>query len=185
MGVVSITYQCGCSGQHQIVCNQPTNRDKETIRKKERGLCPDCYREKLETEFMAKWGRLPSVQATSEAQAAFATRVLMTLLGSGRVRPRFVELIMAAPDLPVRVLLDTYTTDDRRDPPEWSSAISWQEDILGRAYPDHWAKFIDACPPSETAEGMAAARKQAREKMRMDLAKAISASWGADKAPKG
>ncbi len=185
MGFVSITYKCGCFGQHQIVCNQPTRRDKETIRRKEYGLCPDCFREKLESEFMTKWGRLPSVQASSEAQATFAIRVLMTLLGSGRVRPRFVELLMVTPNLPVRVLLDTYTIEDRRDPPEWSSAVSWQEGILSSAYPDLWSKFIDACPPSETAEGMAAARKQAREKIRLDLINAISDSWPADKTPKG
>lgn len=154
MGIVSITYRCGCPGDHKIVCNQPTNRDKEKIRQKERGLCPDCYREKLETEFLERWGRLPSVHARSENQEAFAVRVLMALLSSQRVRAGLMELLMATPNLPVERLLDLYTSEDRRDPPDFFGAISWQENILKHAYPDLWAKFKAALGGSSGSQSM-------------------------------
>jgi len=162
MGMVSITYQCGCPGEHKIVCNQPTNRDKEAIRRKQLGLCPDCYREKLVADFRERWGRLPSVNATSEKQEAFAVRVLMTLLGSGRVRSGLVEMLMSTPHLPVRDLLDCYMAECRADSPAWTGMISWQELVLRSAYPDLWAKFISACPPSNTAQQMELDRRQVR-----------------------
>lgn len=182
MGKVSFTYQCGCPGEHKIVCDQPTNRDNEAVRKKTRGMCPDCYREKLVADFMARWGRLPSVNASSEKQEAFAVRVLITLLGSGRVRSGLVELLMTAPDLPVKDLLDCYMAEDRADPPAWTGMISWQELVLKGAYPKLWAKFISACPPSNTAQQMVLDQKQARMERRARMLESIHAVMTANRA---
>jgi hypothetical protein len=167
MGVTFFAYRCGCPGELTFVNTLPTNREKEKLWQREHGLCPDCYRGQMETAFMEKWGRRPSVRAVSEQQKAFGERVLMSLLGSQRVRLGLAELLMSTPDLPVQCLLDSYMAQNRVDPPAWTGMISWQEFVLKGAYPDHWATFIASCDYPATAEGMADAQKQARAQRRM------------------
>lgn len=139
MPELDILHTCGHYGTFQQMMANPMNREKVQIRIMEHGVCRDCFHQQRADTVLSRWGHPPSVDAVSEKQAAFATRVLMKLLGSGRVPADFADLIMSTPNLPVRDLLDIHQTTDHRD---MAGCVPWEEGMLRAAYRNLWAQLV-------------------------------------------
>ncbi len=142
MRVETFDYKCGCPGELRAMYNNYlTNREKAELRRLERSLCPDCYQQKQEDAFEAKWGALPSVSGVSTKQEAYGFKLLLRLLSSGAVRESLGKLVLSKVDLPVGALLDAYNGGIVGKIQAFPG-MNGTENLLLTAYPDLRREFF-------------------------------------------